>query len=213
MAEIRRNDDGTVRWRGDDPRDVYAALAALGDEARECSIHDMDSAELAEPLPALPSPDDAESTRERKQKAYDAALEKLQARRVKLIREKPGTEYVLVNEATGEIEQRGFEKKSDATDAAKAAVERALEHAREQHERLLGENEAPADLAATALAEVYREAREEGEDLAPADALARAQERIDAGTDGGGATEPPSEILHEGEPVKLVAKKLDEIAA
>lgn len=101
MGEIRRQ-DGTTRWRGEDPAECLAAVLALGDEAGGCSIIGFDSSDL----PTLP---DDEAKRE-------AAIGKLP--KAKLISERPKPTYRVVNESTGAAEQV-FEKKADAEKAAR----------------------------------------------------------------------------------------------
>lgn len=108
----------------------------------------------------------------------------------------------IVNTASGEVEQSGFRTKADAQKAQKQAVEATLAHQRAQHERALGsEDRSGADLSAATLAEVYREARDAGEDLSPSEALSRTQERIANAPASSGGAPAPGAVLHEGEPV------------
>lgn len=199
MAELRLQ-DGTVRWRGDDPKEALAAIFALGDP--EAALVGLDSSEL----PAI----------ERDSKA----AEKLP--KVKLISEKPASETLIVNAATGEIEQRiegsGKVEIADPADPdGKRTIEvtaaqlrdlslkRSIEHMAESHERVLADHDRTADLTASALAEVMREAEEAGERIDPAEALSRAQEKLPDAEPA--ATEPPSEVRHDGEAVKLTIEK------
>jgi hypothetical protein len=204
MAELRNIEKGTVVWRGDDPREALAAILALGDKAAEHSLDGLDSTEL----PAI-EPDSPQA-------------EKLP--KVKLIAEKAasGAEQLIVNAATGEIEQRiegsGKVEIADPDDPdGKRTIEvtaaqlrdlslkRSIEHMAESHERVLADHDRTADLTASALAEVMREAEQAGERIDPAEALSRAQEKLPDAEPA--ATEPPSEVRHDGEAVKLTIEK------
>lgn len=110
MAELRHN-DGTIRWRGEDPADALAATFELGEKAGEHSLHGLDSTDL-------PTPNEGESDEDFRTR--------IEARNVTLISEKPQTVYRVVNEATGEVVATA-EKKS----AAEAEVRRL--HNLEEH--------------------------------------------------------------------------------
>ena len=123
----------------------------------------------------------------------------------------------IVNEATGEIEQRlpltGKIEIADPDDPESTievtpaqlrdlSIQRTIDHDREQARKIAGDGGSIS--AAQALSEVQREAEAAGEQLSAAETLARAEERA-----GSAPADPPArELLLAGEPVKLAIEKV-----
>lgn len=112
MPELRKT-DGTLRWRGDDPADAHAAILALGDEAKDCSLHGLDSTDLESVLPDAPSPEDSDAQRAKKERARKGTLDKLAKQQVDLIEDPAPDSYIITNGETGAREQV-FDNPDDA---------------------------------------------------------------------------------------------------
>lgn len=127
---------------------------------------------------------------------------------------------VIVNEATGEIEQRlpltGKVEVADPDDPEGTievtpaqmrdlSIRRTIEHNREQLDRLTGDEPASGPAALQALATVQREAEAAGEELSASEALARAEERIAESSAGGDSI---TALRSEGVDVKLSIEKV-----
>lgn len=127
----------------------------------------------------------------------------------------PEPATLLVNEATGEVEQRlpasgkitvddGEGGTLEVTPAKlrDLSVQRAIDHTRD----VSGEVLAPGPReASSAVEQVLAEARDAGEELSPSEALARAQEAISSSSSA--TVSAPDRVLVDGEPVAYRIEK------
>jgi hypothetical protein len=216
MIEVVNTRTGTIVWSGEDPVDALAVVALVDgfdpEEGRTIEQRHSDLLLRRDDGRAIKWPKDAEEKAKGRKPKFDR----------KAAEAGPLVEQLIVNAATGEIEQRiegsGKIEIADPADPdGKRTIEvtaaqlrdlslkRSIEHMAESHERVLADHDRTADLTASALAEVMREAEDAGERLDPAEALSRAQDKLPDAEPA--ATDPPSEVRHDGEAVKLTIEK------